>query len=226
MKKRLIFIITLATILTVSGTFAVFSYGQNEPDSKSGIVDKDINEEGYIYGPWPTYFTRDLQKIAQDACSNDPNDEAYKYGLNGDYNYGMNKTLLYSQFSRINYKYVGSMDSSYGNDVYGNSTSRHISIILCFPKVIENKTTLYMYLVKKSNDELKQYNVGDILEKVYRVAYTGYPDPEQNNKTIWGFQECQLGKSRLEKYEPANGETKTFGYHSSGELWEPLNKTH
>lgn len=197
----------LAVALGAGGVFAAFQYarGDASPDNKNLTAEL----EEFVYGNYPPGFTSNLQAILNVA----QNDKTYGLNASGT-EQGMKKAILHTFMSRYFYGYVGSMDSTYGNDVYGKDPIASVSMIMTF----EKDGVIYMYFVKKSNDELKNMTAGVELSNVYRATFI--KDAENAwvlNKLADDSPDVVKGYSPVRNYEGQNDGTKTFGFHARDE---------
>lgn len=56
----------------------------------------------------------------------------------------MRKAIVYAHLlGRGGYGYVGTMDNTYGNDVYGKDKVENVSVIITFSKGIDGVHTIY-----------------------------------------------------------------------------------
>lgn len=198
----------LAVALGAGGVFAAFLYARGEvsPDNKN--LTAGLGEFVYDYPPG---FTSNLQAILNVAQHDTT------YGLNASGVAGMKKAILHTYFPRYGYGYVGSMDNAYGNDVYGETPIESVSMIMTF----EKDGVIYMYFVKKSNDELKNMTAGVELSNVYRATFI--KDAENAwvlNKLADDSPDVVKGYSPVRNYEGQNDGTKTFGFHARDESWQ------
>lgn len=206
----------LAVALGAGGVFAAFLYARGEasPDNKN--LTAELGE--FVYG-YPPGFTSDLQHIL-DVAQNDPT-----YGLNASgIDQGMKKAIFETQFYwQRHVGYVGSMDSKNGNDVYGEKPIKSVSIIISFPHPVAGVQTIYMYFVKKSNTELMDMHVGDILSDVYRATFIQDETTAKDwdlHKLADGSPDVVKGSSPVRNYEGQTDGTKTFGFHAKKNIWE------
>ena len=206
----------LAVALGAGGVFAAFWYARDEasPDNKN--LTAGLGEFVYDYPPG---FTSDLQAILNVAQHDTT------YGLNASGVAGMKKALGYAQYfgHRHDYGYVGSMDNTYGNDVYGKTPIESVSIIISFPREVAGVQTIYMYFVKKSNTELMDMHVGDILSDVYRATFIQDETTAKDwdlRKLADGSPDVVKGYSPVRNYEGQTDGTKTFGFHGKDEIWQ------
>lgn len=209
----------LAVALGAGGVFAAFLYarGNASPDNKN--LTAGLGEFVYDYPPG---FTSDLQAIL-DVAQNDKT-----YGLNASSAvHGMKKVIANVLFSgyRHNYGYVGSMDNNdyYRNDVYGKDPIESVSMIISFPYAVAGVQTIYMYFVKKSNTELMDMHVGDILSDVYRATFIQDETTAKDwdlHKLADGSPDVVKGNSPVRNYEGQTDGTKTFGFHAKKEIWQ------
>ena len=209
----------LAVALGAGGVFAAFLYARGEasPDNKN--LTAGLGEFVYDYPPG---FTSDLQAILNVAQHDTT------YGLNASSAvHGMKKVIANVLFSgyRHNYGYVGSMDNNdyYRNDVYGKDPIESVSMIISFPYAVAGVQTIYMYFVKKSNTELMDMHVGDILSDVYRATFIQDETTAKDwdlHKLADGSPDVVKGYSPVRNYEGQTDGTKTFGFHGKDEIWQ------
>ena len=204
----------LAVALGAGGVFAAFWYARGEasPDNKN--LTAGLGEFVYDYPPG---FTSDLQAILNVAQHDTT------YGLNASGVEGMKKALGYAQYfgHRHDYGYVGSMDNTYGNDVYGETPIESVSIIISFPREVAGVHTIYMYFVNKA--ELTATAENDILYNVYRATFIQDETTEKDwdlRKLADGSPDVVKGYSPVRNYEGQTDGTKTFGFHGKDEIWQ------
>ncbi len=137
----------------------------------------------------------------------------------------MRKAIVLSSIfsARVSYGYVGTMDATYGNDVYGKDAVENISVVIAFAKDIEGVQTIYMYFVKKSKAELAEMEENHILDNVFRATFI--KDAETAND--WdlrrlpnGSPDVVKGSSLVKNYEGQTDGAKTFGFHNKTEIWQ------
>lgn len=196
--------------LTVGGVFAVFGYAQKEAAPKQSPLNMSIQK--FVYGT-----SVEMQAVLDVALTDKT------YGLNAPgYSEGMKQAILYTFFSRVNYGYVGTMDNSYGDKVYGKEVYENISVVISFSKKVDGVDTLYMYMVEKSKAQLTAMAEGEILNNVFRATFI------QNKSTAndWnlkllpdGSPDVRKGSSVVKNYEGQTDGTKTFGFYSKEEIW-------
>lgn len=208
--------IVLAVTLIIGGVFAVFQYAQSDVTPESKNITTELGEFVYDYPPG---FTEDLQTILSVA------EKDLTYGLNASgISAGMKKAIVYSQiFGRGGYGYVGTMDNTYGDDVYGKNKVENVSIIITFSKEIDGVFTIYMYFVKKSKAELTEMTENDTIYNVYRATFIKDVTTEANldlRKLLDGSPDVVKGYSLLKNYEGQTDGAKTFGYHNNAEIWQ------
>lgn len=209
----------LAVALGAGGVFAAFRYARGDASPENKNLTAELGE--FVYG-YPPGFTSDLQHIL-DVAQNDPT-----YGLNASSAaHGMKKVIVNVLFSgyRHNYGYVGSMDNNdyYRNDVYGKDPIESVSMIISFPYAVAGVQTIYMYFVKKSNTELMDMHVGDILSDVYRATFIQDETTAKDwdlHKLADGSPDVVKGSSPVRNYEGQTDGTKTFGFHAKKNIWE------
>ena len=208
--------ILLAVTLTIGGVFAVFQYAQSNAAHDSKNITAELEE--FVYG-YPPGFTKDLRSILIVA------EKDTTYGLNASgVSAGMKKAVFYAQlFGRGGYGYVGTMDNSYGNDVYGKDIVENVSVIITFAKVRDGVQTIYMYLVKKSKAELAEMTENDTIYNVYRATFI----QDDTSANDWDLRKLQDGSfdvvkgySLVKNYEGQTDGAKTFGYHKNTEIWQ------
>lgn len=208
--------ILLAVSLTIGGVFAVFQYAQSDAVPESKNITAGLEE--FVYG-YPPGFTKDLQSILSVAEKNTT------YGLNASgIGAGMRKAIVYSTlFGRGGYGYVGTLDNTYGNDVFGKDKVENVSVIITFSKEIDGVYTIYMYFVKKSKAELAEMAENDTIYNVYRATFI----KDNATQTDWDLRKLQDGSpdvvkgySIVKNYEGQTDGAKTFGYHNNTEIWQ------
>lgn len=207
-------VLTIAAVMIIGGVFATFRYAQSPADSDSQNLNASIGEFDYN----TTSFNDVLQSVA-DIAQNDKT-----YGLNAQgASAGMRKAIVYASiFGRAGYGYVGSMDQTYGKDVYGREVIENVSMVITFAKEIGGKQTIYIYIVNKSKEELAAMNVGDTLNDVYRMTFV--KDNTTTNDfdltlTSDGNPDIRKGSSAVYNYEGQTNGAKTFGFHGGREIF-------
>lgn len=207
----------LAFTLTVGGVFAAFHYAQSEATSDNKNISAELEE--FVYGDYPPGFTQEMQAILEVV------EKDTTYGLNASgFSVGMKKAIVYTQlFGRAGYGYVGTMDKTYGNDLYGKDVVESVSIIVSFPKKIDEVQTIYMYLVKKSKAELAAIAENDTINNVYRATFIK-DDSTANDwdlrKLADGTIDVIKGYSLVKNYEGQTDGAKTFGFYNKTEIWQ------
>lgn len=211
-------VVMLSVTLTVGGVFALFGYAQSDAEPISKNVNTQLEE--FVYGDYPAGFTSGM-KAGLDVAETDTT-----YGLNASgHDAGMRKAIVLSSIfsARVSYGYVGTMDATYGNDVYGKDAVENISVVIAFAKDIDGVQTIYMYFVKKSKAELAEMEENHILDNVFRATFI--KDAETAND--WdlrrlpnGSPDVVKGSSLVKNYEGQTDGAKTFGFHNKTEIWQ------
>lgn len=207
--------IVIAVALTIGGVFAVFQYAQSDATPESKNITAGLGE--FVYG-YPPGFTKDLQAILSVA------EKDTTYGLNASgFSAGMKKAIAHAHFSGRGCGYVGTMDNTYGDDVYGKDIVENVSVIITFSKEIDGVHTIYMYFVKKSKVELAEMTENDTIYNVYRATFI----QDVATETDWDLRKLQdgtpdvvKGYSLVKDYEEQTDGAKTFGYHNNTEIWQ------
>ena len=211
-------VVMISVTLTVGGVFALFGYAQSDAEPISKNVNTQLEE--FVYGDYPAGFTSGM-KVGLDVAETDTT-----YGLNASgYDAGMRKAIVLSSIfsARVSYGYVGTMDATYGNDVYGKDAVENISVVIAFAKDIDGVQTIYMYFVKKSKAELAEMEENHILDNVFRATFI----KDAATATDWdlrrlpnGSPDVVKGSSLVKNYEGQTDGAKTFGFHNKTEIWQ------
>lgn len=211
-------VVMLSVTLTLGGVFALFGYAQSDAEPVSKNVNTQLEE--FVYGDYPAGFTSGMKAVL-DVAETDTT-----YGLNASgHDAGMRKAMVLSTIvsARHGYGYVGTMDKTYGNDVYGKDAVENISVVITFANDIDGVQTIYMYFVKKSKAELAEMEENHILDNVFRATFI--KDAETAND--WdlrrlpnGSPDVVKGSSLVKNYEGQTDGAKTFGFHNKTEIWQ------
>lgn len=129
----------LSVTLTLGGVFALFGYAQSDAEPVSKNVNTQLEE--FVYGDYPAGFTSGMKAVL-DVAETDTT-----YGLNASgHDAGMRKALVLSTIvsARHGYGYVGTMDKTYCNDVYGKDAVENISVVITFANDIDGVQTIYI----------------------------------------------------------------------------------
>lgn len=213
-----VLMLMLAATMTVGGALAAFSYAQNSATPGNGTVHTEIGE--FVYDHNPSGFTEQMQAVLDVAMTDKT------YGLNAPgFSAGMKKALFWGvQFSpRVNFGYVGTMDNSYGDDVYGSTVYENLSVVICVPRLVGDVQTIYMYFVQKSKEQLTAMSPDEVLHNVYRATFV----KNETTENDWdlrlladGTPDIEQGQSPIKEYEGQSDKTKTFGFHNNEEIWQ------
>lgn len=211
-------VVMLSVTLTLGGVFALFGYAQSDAEPVSKNVNTQLEE--FVYGDYPAGFTSGMKAVL-DVAETDTT-----YGLNASgYDAGMRKAMVLSSIfsARQGYGYVGTMDETYGNDVYGKDAVENISVVITFANDIDGVQTIYMYFVKKSKAELAEMEENHILDNVFRATFI----KDAATATDWdlrrlpnGSPDVVKGSSLVKNYEGQTDGAKTFGFHNKTEIWQ------
>lgn len=207
----------LAVALGAGGVFAAFLYARGEASPDNKDLTAGLGEFVYDYPPG---FTSDLQAILNVA----QHDTTYGLNASGT-THGMKKAMLTPQIFAWQWPggYVGSMDNTFGDDVYGEKPIDSVSMIISFAYAGAEVPTIYMYFVKKSAEELEKMEPGATLSNVYRATFI--KDAENAwvlNKLADDSPDVVKGSSRVWNYEGPGktAKAKTFGFYAKDEIWQ------
>lgn len=214
-------LLTLSTVMTISGVFASFTYAQGYTKPQTKEIETTINE--FQYDHKIPKAIKEMIEFADGTNVNGGFNLAHyltEYYSTGKKIEGILKAYLNSSLERKDYGYVGSMDDTYSHNFKNNP---NISVVMRFIDEKMSIPTIYLYMVELSREQLNTMIHFTKLDDVYKVGFKLNAEETQYNaiKDSEGNVLVERGWSMIVPYEGQKN-TNSFGsYSASKDFFRP-----